>query len=144
MFFFVSEYSRGDLKETCAASGEDVTGNGSQRLSLKNFFQWVTGNAHVPAEPQRNIFTIDSEHDCNSCYGKHGTCYPLVKACGGCSHIYHMPPRNIKPLCDEPKHCTRVWLQIQQVINFYSTCFKVFFVLKLNSLVMGPTLWLYF
>ncbi|MED6246229.1 hypothetical protein ATANTOWER_014633 [Ataeniobius toweri] len=74
-----------DLKEKTAASGEEMAGKGTQHLSLQNFFQWVTGHAHIPLiESQRSMFkiTIDFEHNCNSHYGEHGVCYPVVNACG--------------------------------------------------------------
>ncbi|MED6259081.1 hypothetical protein ATANTOWER_016756, partial [Ataeniobius toweri] len=74
-----------DLKEKPNASGEEMAGKGSQHLSLQNFFQWVTGHAHIPLiESQQSMLKITSnfEHNCNSLYGEHGVCYPVVNACG--------------------------------------------------------------
>ncbi|MEQ2265837.1 hypothetical protein XENORESO_018128, partial [Xenotaenia resolanae] len=74
-----------DLKEKPNASGEEMAGKGSQHLSLQNFFQWITGHAHIPLiESQQSMFKITSnfEHNCNSLYGEHGVCYPVVNACG--------------------------------------------------------------
>ncbi|MEQ2158593.1 hypothetical protein GOODEAATRI_013866 [Goodea atripinnis] len=41
--------------------------------------------AHIPLiESQQSMFKITSnfEHNCNSLYGEHGVCYPVVNACG--------------------------------------------------------------
>lgn len=72
--------------------GEDVQNEGcpleavpdKKCLSVKLFLQWVTGQAHVPlTESERELFKIivNFEHDCESLYGHHTVCYPVVNAC---------------------------------------------------------------
>uniref|UniRef100_A0A8C1UV75 HECT domain-containing protein n=1 Tax=Cyprinus carpio TaxID=7962 RepID=A0A8C1UV75_CYPCA len=54
------------------------------RLSVRSFLQWVTGQAHVPLiESKREAFkiTVNFDHDCDSRYGAHSLCYPIVNAC---------------------------------------------------------------
>lgn len=56
----------------------------SKKLSVQRFFQWVSGQAHVPIiDSQRETFKIivNFEHDCTSRYGVHTICYPIVNAC---------------------------------------------------------------
>ncbi|CAM4549377.1 unnamed protein product [Leuciscus chuanchicus] len=60
------------------------TNGGGKRLSVRSFLQWVTGQAHVPLiESKREAFkiTVNFDHDCDSRYGAHSLCYPIVNAC---------------------------------------------------------------
>ncbi|XP_058629916.1 G2/M phase-specific E3 ubiquitin-protein ligase-like [Onychostoma macrolepis] len=60
------------------------TNGGGKRLSVRSFIQWVTGQAHVPLiESKREAFkiTVNFDHDCDSRYGAHSLCYPIVNAC---------------------------------------------------------------
>ncbi|KAF1380270.1 hypothetical protein PFLUV_G00185090 [Perca fluviatilis] len=60
------------------------TNGGGERLSVRSFLQWVTGQARVPLiESKREAFkiTVNFDHDCDSRYGAHSLCYPIVNAC---------------------------------------------------------------
>ncbi|RXN11479.1 G2 M phase-specific E3 ubiquitin- ligase-like isoform X4 [Labeo rohita] len=60
------------------------TNGWGKRLSVRSFLQWVTGQAHVPLiESKREAFkiTVNFDHDCDSRYGAHSLCYPIVNAC---------------------------------------------------------------
>ncbi|XP_039670591.1 uncharacterized protein LOC120567689 [Perca fluviatilis] len=60
------------------------TNGGGERLSVRSFLQWVTGQAHVPLiESKREAIkiTVNFDHDCDSRYGAHSLCYPIVNAC---------------------------------------------------------------
>ncbi|KAI2646607.1 G2/M phase-specific E3 ubiquitin-protein ligase [Labeo rohita] len=60
------------------------TNGWGKRLSVRSFLQWVTGQAHVPLiESKREAFkiTVNFDHDCDTRYGAHSLCYPIVNAC---------------------------------------------------------------
>lgn len=79
----VDNQKSGALWESHVAAVPGTTGRG-KHLSVRSFFQWVTGHAHVPLiESVRDAFqiTVNFEHDCESQYGAHRHCYPIVNAC---------------------------------------------------------------
>ncbi|XP_041861401.1 G2/M phase-specific E3 ubiquitin-protein ligase-like [Melanotaenia boesemani] len=68
---------------SCESRVPGTTGGG-KRISVQSFFQWVTGQAHIPLiETEREAFKImvAFDHDCDSHYGAHSLCYPIVNAC---------------------------------------------------------------
>ncbi|CAM4571053.1 unnamed protein product [Leuciscus chuanchicus] len=77
-----------DDEELATAEKEEGVGNISQNSTIvSSFFQWLTGQAHIPLiAAQREAFKIriEFDHDCDVRYGHHSTCYPVVNACAVC------------------------------------------------------------
>lgn len=88
---YLSLWEGADSQEEGSTAGQShvatvpgTTGGGKH--TVQSFFQWVTGQAHVPLiESEREVFKIrvNFDHDCSSHYGAHRICYPIVNACAG-------------------------------------------------------------
>ncbi|MED6250054.1 hypothetical protein ATANTOWER_023985 [Ataeniobius toweri] len=63
--------------------GSPSNGCGAKQLSVQSFFQWVSGQAHVPlTDAKRDSYriTVNFDHDCTSRYGPQTLCFPIVNA----------------------------------------------------------------
>ncbi|KAG1952379.1 G2/M phase-specific E3 ubiquitin-protein ligase-like [Pimephales promelas] len=72
------------LEDREADSQEEGSPEGQSHVAQSHFLQWVTGQAHVPLiESKREAFkiTVNFDHECDSRYGTHSLCYPIVNAC---------------------------------------------------------------
>uniref|UniRef100_A0A671QGN7 Uncharacterized LOC107683689 n=1 Tax=Sinocyclocheilus anshuiensis TaxID=1608454 RepID=A0A671QGN7_9TELE len=59
-------------------------GESADFITICKFFQWLTGQAHIPLiETQRkeSKICIEFDHDCDARYGDHIICYPVINAC---------------------------------------------------------------
>ncbi|XP_049340267.1 uncharacterized protein LOC111190324 [Astyanax mexicanus] len=71
-------------QETAEQDQAEGKGDNQNSFTVCGMLQWLTGQAHVPitaAERAKFKITVEFEHDCQTRYGQHGVCYPVVNAC---------------------------------------------------------------